>query len=427
MSNSPIRLGILGCGVVGEALVALIESQRQVIASRTGIEIEIGAIAVSDISKERSEWVDVSMLTKNPEDIVSSPDIDVIVELIGGIEPAQILVETALKNGKPVITANKELLSKEGPSLFRLADSKRVDLLFEAAVAGGVPLMRVLRESLIGEPLKRVIGIVNGTTNFILSQMEETGSTYEDALAEAQKLGFAESDPTADVSGQDAASKAAVIAMVAFGAEISLSEVPYEGISSITSEDIAFAKKSNRTVKLLAIVDRTEEAIEIRVHPAMLPNDHPLSSVRDSYNAVFVEGQAVDSLMLYGRGAGGMPTASAVLGDVIGASKNLLSETFRGVGELSPIALKKIEDQQNAYYINVQVIDEPGVLADVASVFGENKISIRSMEQEGLGGEARLVFITHAANERNLEETLTQLGELHCVEEVGTTIQVIGS
>tara|TARA_B100000029_G_scaffold511503_2_gene605714 strand:- start:166 stop:1449 length:1284 start_codon:yes stop_codon:yes gene_type:complete len=427
MSNSPIRLGILGCGVVGEALVALIESQRQVIASRTGIEIEIGAIAVSDISKERSEWVDVSMLTKNPEDIVSSPDIDVIVELIGGIEPAQILVETALKNGKPVITANKELLSKEGPSLFRLADSKRVDLLFEAAVAGGVPLMRVLRESLIGEPLKRVIGIVNGTTNFILSQMEETGSTYEDALAEAQKLGFAESDPTADVSGQDAASKAAVIAMVAFGAEISLSEVPYEGISSITSEDIAFAKKSNRTVKLLAIVDRTEEAIEIRVHPAMLPNDHPLSSVRDSYNAVFVEGQAVDSLMLYGRGAGGMPTASAVLGDVIGASKNLLSETFRGVGELSPIALKKIEDQQNAYYINVQVIDEPGVLADVASVFGENEISIRSMEQEGLGGEARLVFITHAANERNLEETLTQLGELHCVEEVGTTIQVIGS
>ncbi|MEE2682548.1 MAG: homoserine dehydrogenase [Actinomycetota bacterium] len=427
MSNSPIRLGILGCGVVGEALVALIESQRQVIASRTGIEIEIGAIAVSDISKERSEWVDVSMLSENPEDIVSSPDIDVIVELIGGIEPAQILVETALKNGKPVITANKELLSKEGPSLFRLADSKRVDLLFEAAVAGGVPLMRVLRESLIGEPLKRVTGIVNGTTNFILSQMEETGSTYEDALAEAQKLGFAESDPTADVSGQDAASKAAVIAMVAFGAEISLSEVPYEGISSITSEDIAFAKKSNRTVKLLAIVDRTEEAIEIRVHPAMVPNDHPLSSVRDSYNAVFVEGQAVDSLMLYGRGAGGMPTASAVLGDVIGASKNLLSNTSRGVGELSPIALKKIEDQQNAYYISVQVIDEPGVLADVASVFGENEISIRSMEQEGLGGEARLVFITHAANERNLKETLTQLGELACVEEVGTTIQVIGS
>ncbi len=427
MSNSPIRLGILGCGVVGEALVALIESQRQVIASRTGIEIEIGAIAVSDISKERSEWVDVSMLSENPEDIVSSPDIDVIVELIGGIEPAQILVETALKNGKPVITANKELLSKEGPSLFRLADSKRVDLLFEAAVAGGVPLMRVLRESLIGEPLKRVTGIVNWTTNFILSQMEETGSTYEDALAEAQKLGFAESDPTADVSGQDAASKAAVIAMVAFGAEISLSEVPYEGISSITSEDIAFAKKSNRTVKLLAIVDRTEEAIEIRVHPAMVPNDHPLSSVRDSYNAVFVEGQAVDSLMLYGRGAGGMPTASAVLGDVIGASKNLLSNTSRGVGELSPIALKKIEDQQNAYYISVQVIDEPGVLADVASVFGENEISIRSMEQEGLGGEARLVFITHAANERNLKETLTQLGELACVEEVGTTIQVIGS
>ncbi len=425
MGNTEIRIGILGCGVVGDALIALINAQRDIIASRTGIDISINAIAVNDLDKERGDWVNASILTDKPEDIVASPEIDLIVELIGGTDPAKELVETAIKNGKPVVTANKELLSKEGPNLFTLADSNGVDLLFEAAVAGGVPLMRVLRESLIGEPLDRVIGIVNGTTNFILSQMEETGATYENALMEAQRLGFAESDPTADISGQDAASKAAIIAMVAFGAEISLSDVPYQGISEITSADIAFAKKSQRTVKLLAVVEYSNAAIEVKVYPAMLPNEHPLSSVRDSYNAVFVEGQAVDSLMLYGRGAGGNPTASAVLGDVIAASNNLLSKTCRGIGELRQIELKDLEDQESAYYISVQVIDEPGVLANVASVFGENKISIRSMEQEGMGGEARLVFITHAANEGNLRETLSQLGQLSSVEKVGTTIRVI--
>ena len=425
MGKTPIRLGILGCGVVGDALVALISDQQEVIASRTGIEIIIEAIAVNDLEKNRGEWIDRSILTDKPEDIVSSSKVDVVVELIGGTSPSKKLVETAIKNGKPVVTANKELLSKEGPSLFNLADTNGVDLLFEAAVAGGVPLMRVLRESLIGEPLDRVIGIVNGTTNFILSQMAETGATYEDALMEAQRLGFAESDPTADVSGQDAASKAAIIAMVAFGAQISLNDVPYQGISEINSADIAFAKKSNRTVKLLAVAEQSNGSIEVNVYPAMRPNEHPLSSVRDSYNAVFVEGQAIDSLMLYGRGAGGKPTASAVLGDVIGASNNLVGGTCRGVGELRPIELKEMDEQQSAYYISVQVIDEPGVLANVASVFGENNISIRSMEQEGMGGEARLVFITHAANERNLRQTLSQLGQLSCVEKVGTTIRVI--
>ncbi|HJM96861.1 MAG TPA: homoserine dehydrogenase, partial [Acidimicrobiales bacterium] len=355
MGKTPIRLGILGCGVVGDALVALISDQQEVIASRTGIEIIIEAIAVNDLEKNRGEWIDRSILTDKPEDIVSSSKVDVVVELIGGTSPSKKLVETAIKNGKPVVTANKELLSKEGPGLFNLADTNGVDLLFEAAVAGGVPLMRVLRESLIGEPLDRVIGIVNGTTNFILSQMAETGATYEDALMEAQRLGFAESDPTADVSGQDAASKAAIIAMVAFGAQISLNDVPYQGISEINSADIAFAKKSNRTVKLLAVAEQSNGSIEVNVYPAMLPNEHPLSSVRDSYNAVFVEGQAIDSLMLYGRGAGGKPTASAVLGDVIGASNNLVGGTCRGVGELRPIELKEMDEQQSAYYISVQV------------------------------------------------------------------------
>ncbi|MAT01630.1 MAG: homoserine dehydrogenase [Acidimicrobiaceae bacterium] len=425
MGNAPIQIGILGCGVVGDALVTLIDEQRDVIEARTGINLNIKAIAVSNLEKQRGEAVDRTMLTDKPELVVSSPEIDIVVELIGGTQPIKGLVETAIQNGKPVVTANKELLSKEGPDLFSLADGKGVDLLFEAAVAGGVPLMRVLRESLIGEPLDRVTGIVNGTTNFILSQMTETGATYENALSEAQSLGYAESDPTADVSGQDAASKAAIIAMVAFGANVSLNDVYYEGITAISSADIAFAKKSQRTVKLLAVVDRSDEAIEVKVYPAMLPNEHPLSSVRDSFNAVFVEGQAVDSLMLYGRGAGGKPTASAVLGDIISASKNLLSDTSRGIGELRNFALKNLDAQENAYYISVQVIDEPGVLAKVASVFGDNNVSIRSMEQEGMGGEARLVFITHAANESDLRETLTQLSGLKWVEKIGTTIRVI--
>ena len=425
MGKTQIRVGLLGFGTVGSAFASLLERQRSDIAARTGLEIFISQIAVRDITKERPNLDAKVTLTDEPNTVVTSSEVDVVVELVGGLDPSKDLIENALREGKPVITANKELLSKEGKNLFSIADQNEVDLLFEAAVAGGVPLIRVLRESLLGEPVEKVIGIVNGTTNYILSQMEEKGVPYDDALLEAQQLGYAESDPTADVTGQDAASKAAIIAMVAFGADICFDDVLFEGIEDITSSDMAFAQKAGATIKLLAMVTKSDDEIEARVYPAMLPNSHPLASVRDSFNAVFIEGKAVDNLMLFGRGAGGMPTASAVLGDVIDASLNLSKDTYRNVGKLEKVSLMHSDDRKSSYYISVQVVDEPGVLADVASVFDGNRMSIESMEQEGLGREARLGFITHEAEENRLESTLTQLSDLSCVEKLGTIIRVL--
>ena len=427
MGKTQIRVGLLGFGTVGSAFASLLERQRSDIAARTGLEIFISQIAVRDITKERPN-LDVKVtLTDEPHTVVTSSEVDVVVELVGGLDPSKDLIENALREGKPVITANKELLSKDGKNLFSIADQNEVDLLFEAAVAGGVPLIRVLRESLLGEPVEKVIGIVNGTTNYILSQMEEKGVPYDDALLEAQRLGYAESDPTADVTGQDAASKAAIIAMVAFGADICFDDVLFEGIEDITSSDMAFAQKAGATIKLLAMVTKSDDEIEARVYPAMLPNSHPLASVGDSFNAVFIEGKAVDNLMLFGRGAGGMPTASAVLGDVIDASLNLSKDTYRSVGKLEKVSLMHGDERKSSYYISVQVVDEPGVLADVASVFDGNRMSIESMEQEGLGREARLGFITHEAEENRLESTLAQLSELSCVEKLGTIIRVLES
>ena len=425
MGKTQIRVGLLGFGTVGSAFASLLERQRSDIAARTGLEIFISQIAVRDITKERPNLDAKVTLTDEPHTVVTSSEVDVVVELIGGLDPSKDLIENALREGKPVITANKELLSKDGKNLFSIADQNEVDLLFEAAVAGGVPLIRVLRESLLGEPVEKVIGIVNGTTNYILSQMEEKGVPYDDALLEAQQLGYAESDPTADVTGQDAASKAAIIAMVAFGADICFDDVLFEGIEDITSSDMAFAQKAGATIKLLAMVTKSDDEIEARVYPAMLPNSHPLASVRDSFNAVFIEGKAVDNLMLFGRGAGGMPTASAVLGDVIDASLNLSKDTYRSVGKLEKVSLMHSDERKSSYYISVQVVDEPGVLADVASVFDGNRMSIESMEQEGLGREARLGFITHEAEENRLESTLTQLSDLSCVEKLGTIIRVL--
>ena len=425
MGKTQIRVGLLGFGTGGSAFASLLERQRSDIAARTGLEIFISQIAVRDITKESPNLDAKVTLTDEPNTVVTSSEVDVVVELVGGLDPSKDLIENALREGKPVITANKELLSKDGKSLFSIADQNKVDLLFEAAVAGGVPLIRVLRESLLGEPVEKVIGIVNGTTNYILSQMEEKGVPYDDALLEAQQLGYAESDPTADVTGQDAASKAAIIAMVAFGADICFDDVLFEGIEDITSSDMAFAQKAGATIKLLAMVTKSDDEIEARVYPAMLPNSHPLASVRDSFNAVFIEGKAVDNLMLFGRGAGGMPTASAVLGDVIDASLNLSKDTYRSVGNLEKVSLMHSDERKSSYYISVQVVDEPGVLADVASVFDGNRMSIESMEQEGLGREARLGFITHEAEENRLESTLTQLSDLSCVEKLGTIIRVL--
>ncbi len=433
MTPTPIRIGLLGCGNVGAAFAALVAEQRETITARTGSVLRIDAIAVHSTAKDRGLHISPSTFTTDAASVVADPDIDLVVELIGGVEPARTLVLRALQAGKPVVTGNKELLANHGAELYAAADEAGVDLLFEAAVAGAIPLVRVLRESLVGEPIRRIMGIVNGTTNYILSQMSETGASYQNALAEAQSLGYAERDPTADVEGHDAAAKAAIIASIAYGVNVVAGDVTSEGISGISSSDIAFASRLGHVIKLLAVVEQVgksesvEPEVAVRVHPAMLPTSHPLASVRDSFNAVFVEGGAVDDLMLYGRGAGGRATASAVLGDVVDAAINLRRGTHRSLGPLAVARLQPIDELSSAYYLSLEVTDEPGVLAKVAGVFGNHKISIRSMEQQGLGVEARLIFITHHAVERDLRATIAALGMLDCVRSVGSMLRVVGA
>jgi homoserine dehydrogenase len=421
-----VRVGILGCGHVGSALVELLRAQRSEVAARTGLDLEISRVAVRSVARERPVELPSDVLTHDAFDVVSDPSVDVVVEVIGGIEPARELIATALGHGKPVVTANKELLANVGGDLFAAAERSGVDLLFEAAVGGGIPIIRPLRESLVGERVRRVIGIVNGTTNYILTRMTDDGVTYQEALAEAQSLGYAERDPTADVEGYDAGAKAAIVATIAFGARVVAGDVYHEGISGITPADIAHARRLGYVVKLLAIAEQDDGEIGVRVHPAMVPAEHPLASVRGSHNAVFVEGDAVGELMFYGKGAGGEPTASAVLGDLIDAAGNLRKGYSASLGSLAKAAIRPIDEIHTAYYLNLEVVDQPGVLAAVAGVFGVHGISIKAMEQEGLGDEARLIFITHVAQEAAMQSTLHDLRELDVVDRVGTLLRVIG-
>ena len=422
-----MRVGVLGCGNVGGALVQLLAQDADAIAERTGLRLEVTRVAVRSTSRERSVQVPEGCLTTDAESVVTDPDVDVIVEVIGGIEPARSLILEALKSGKPVVTANKELLANVGAELVDAAAGAGVDLLYEASVGGGIPLIRPLRESLAGERLTRVMGIVNGTTNYILTRMSEAGASYSDALAEAQTLGYAERDPTADVEGFDAAAKCAILASIAFGSKVVAGDVYREGISGITSADIAYAERLGYVIKLLAIAEQVEGEIAVRVHPAMIQKTHPLASVRESFNAVFIEGEAVGELMLYGRGAGGMPTASAVLGDLIDAAHNLRSGGSGRASAPGRAALRSIDELRSQYYLNLEVADRTGVLAAVATVFGEHGVSIRSMEQDDEeGGEARLVFITHTARERDVQATLHGLRELEAVHQIGSLLRVVG-
>jgi homoserine dehydrogenase len=428
MHGTNLRVGILGCGHVGGALVRLLVEDSDRIAARTGTRLQIGSVAVRSQARDRDAPVPEGRLTTDAAAVVADPDIDIVVELIGGIEPARTLILAALKSGKPVVTANKELLANCGSELWEAAATAGVDLLFEAAVAGGIPLIRPLRESLAGEHIRRVMGIVNGTTNFILSKMSEGGTSYHEALAEAQSLGYAERDPTADVEGFDAAAKAAILANVAFGARVVAGDVYREGISDITEADIAVARRLGYVIKLLAIVEADGDGVGVRVHPAMVPETHPLASVRDSYNAVFVEGDAVGDLMLQGRGAGGMPTASAVLGDLLDACHNLSIGAAGRTVALQQLPLRTIDDVRSAYYLNLVVADRPGVLRAVAEVLGRHSVSVRSMEQEEAtaGGGARLVFITHPSVERDVQACLHDLHHLDVVERIGSLLRVIG-
>jgi len=426
-SDNVVRVGVLGCGNVGAALVGLVGERSSAIEARTGLRLEVARVAVRNLARDREIAIGPALLTRDAQSVVDDPGIDVVVEVIGGIEPARGFILDALKHGKPVVTANKELLANVGSELFAAADHAERDLLFEAAVAGGIPLIRALRESLAGEPIRRVLGIVNGTTNYILTKMSEAATSYADALSEAQMLGYAERDPTADVEGFDAAAKAAIIASIAFGAKVVAGDVYHEGISKITGADIAVARRLGYAVKLLAIAERAQDEISVRVHPAMVPSGHPLASVRDSYNAVFVEGDAVGSLMFYGRGAGGRPTASAVLGDLVDAAVNLRKGTFASLGTLGRATMRPIDQTSAEYQLSLEVADRPGVLHTVTGVFARHGVSIRAAEQEGLGDDARLVFITHTALEADVQATRHDLRDLDVVKQVGGLLRVIGS
>ena len=423
-----VRIGLLGCGNVGASLVQLVGEQAGAIEARTGLRLEIGAVAVRNVSRERAVSLPDGVLTRDAHAVVADPSIDIVVEVMGGIEPARELIATAMANGKPVITANKELLANVGTELFAAADAAGVDLLFEAAVAGGIPLIRALRESLRGEPITRVMGIVNGTTNFILTKMTEEGAEYSDVLAEAQALGYAERDPTADVEGFDAGAKAAIIATIAFGVKVVAGDVYHEGISRITGHDIAMARRLGYVVKLLGIAEQIQGTgeVAVRVHPAMVPVTHPLASVRESFNAVFIEGRAVGQLMFYGRGAGGMPTASAVLGDLIDAAVNLAKGTHGSLGTFGKATTLAIDETSSQYLLSLDVADRPGVLHAVTGVFARHEVSIRAAEQEGNGPDARLVFVTHVAKESAVQATVRELRELDVVRNIGGLLRVIG-
>jgi homoserine dehydrogenase len=425
--SAPIRVGLLGCGNVGAAVVRLIDEHADLLAARAGVGVEVARVAVRDVSKTRDVKLAPERFTVDAAGLAVDPEIDVVVEVIGGVDPARELIRTALRAGKPVVTANKELIAHHGPELFALAASAGVDLLFEASVAGGIPLMRPLRESLAGDRIRRVMGIVNGTTNFILTRMAEDRSTFDDALAEAQRLGYAEPDPTADIEGHDAAAKAAIIATIAFGARVGVADVYREGISKVTVDDIESAAILGYAIKLLAVAEELEGGIAVRVHPAMVPLHHPLASVRDAFNAVFIEAEAVGELMLYGRGAGGGPTASAVLGDLVDAVKNKVSGGKGAtIGELVDRPIRPIGDVETQFYLLMEVADRPGVLAAIANEFGQHGVSIKSMEQRGIGDDARLVFITHRARESALSATLDALRNVEAVHRVGSMLRVLG-
>src|SRR5918995_1407083 len=427
-----LKVAVLGCGAVGSQVVRLLTEQHDDLAARVGVPVELVGVAVRRLDAPREVEVPEGLLTTDATTLVTRDDVDLVVEVIGGIEPARSLILAALESGASVVTANKALLAEDGETLFAAAEKAGRDLYFEAAVAGAIPILRPLRESLAGDKVTRVLGIVNGTTNFILDKMDTQGSGFEDALEEAQALGYAEADPTADVEGFDAAAKAAILASLAFHSRVTAADVHREGISDVTSGDVRSATDMGSVVKLLAIAELNatgsgDEAVSVRVHPAMIPRDHPLASVREAYNAVFVESEAAGQLMFYGPGAGGAPTASAVLGDLVTVARNRLAET-RGAGE-SAYADRRVlpmGETRTRYHVAIDVDDRAGVLAAVATAFADHGVSIQTVRQEGRGDDAQLVVVSHEAPDAALSATVAQLRSMDIVREVTSVMRVEG-
>ncbi|HET8719331.1 MAG TPA: homoserine dehydrogenase [Nocardioidaceae bacterium] len=434
VSMRPLKLALLGCGSVGSQVVRLLHEQSGDLRERIGAPIELVGVAVRRLDAPRDLGgldLPADLFTTDAEGLVARDDVDLVVEVIGGIEPARSLILRALETGASVVTANKALLAEDGATLFAAAEKYGRDLYYEAAVAGAIPIVRPLRESLAGDQVRRVLGIVNGTTNFILDRMDGSGAGFTEALEEAQALGYAEADPTADVEGFDAAAKAAILASLAFHTRVTAADVYREGISEVTAADVASAREMNAVVKLLAICELTDgphgPAVSARVHPAMIPRTHPLASVREAYNAVFVESEAAGQLMFYGPGAGGAPTASAVLGDLVTVARNRLVGV-RGPGESSYAQAEVLPmgETETRYHIAVDVDDRAGVLAQVAHAFAENGVSIKTVRQEGRGADAQLEVVSHRALDRDLAATVESLRRMTDVHDVSAIMRVEG-
>jgi len=444
--TQPLRVALLGCGVVGTSVARLLTEHAGDLAARVGRPLVIVGVAVRRPDKNRSETgVDPTLFTVDAEELVTRADV--VIEVIGGIEPARSLILRAMKHGASVVTANKALLAEDGPSLYEAAQDCDVDLYYEGAVAGAIPLLRPLRESLAGDDVRRILGIVNGTTNYVLDKMDTTGASFGDAVDQAQALGYAEADPTADVEGFDAAAKAAILASLAFHSRVSARDVYREGITEVSAADISAAREMDCVVKLLAICERitgngsTEGndhsggGISVRVHPAMIPRTHPLAGVREAFNAVFVEAESAGQLMFYGRGAGGDPTASAVLGDVVAVARHRVVGG-RGPGEstYAELPILPMGLAMTRYHIRLDVADRPGVLAQVAQAFAEHNVSIETVRQQLLSpdpqtpgeGRASLVVVTHTASDAALSATVDALAHLSTVRAVTSVMRVEG-
>jgi homoserine dehydrogenase len=423
--NTSVGVGLLGAGTVGGALIRRLVNDREAIEAKTGLALEVRRVAVRDQAKVRDFELPDGVMTADPRQVVDDPSVQLIVEVMGGRDPAGDLVLAALEAGKPVVTANKELVAARGPELIRAAANGGIPLLFEAAVGGGIPIIRPLSETLAGEPITRVMGIVNGTTNFILSRMADDGSPYAEALAEAQALGYAEPDPSADVSGADAAAKTAILASLAFGSWVGIDDVYHEGIESLSETDLKYAADFGYAIKLLAVAEQIGAGVSARVHPVMLPADHPLAPIHGAMNAIFIEGPSVDQLLFAGPGAGGEPTATAVLGDVIDAARELLAGAQVAPRiRFAPGDLVPFDQVPTEWYVRLEVDDKPGVLAQIAGAFGSAGVSIRSVWQEGRGSGATLVIVTHRELESHQRAAADALSSLDAVRSVASIIRV---
>lgn len=420
-----IKAALLGLGTVGGGVYKLVQRQKEETVKKSGANLEITRILVHNMNKQR-EGVDASLLTDNWKEIVEDPEISIVIEVMGGIEPAKTMILEALCAGKNVVTANKDLVAVHGRELLDAAQENQVDFLFEAAVAGGIPIIRPLKQCLAANEIDEVIGIVNGTTNYILTKMFEDGMDFSEALAKATELGYAEADPTADVEGLDAGRKVAILASIAFHSRVVFDDVYTEGITKISAKDVAYAKEFGSVIKLLGVAHNKEDGIEVAVYPMMLPKNHPLASVRDSFNAVFVHGDALDDAMFYGRGAGELPTASAVMGDVIDIIRDI---QFSCTGRISCTCykntpVKSSDDVKNKFFVRMQVTNKPGVLARIASMFGEHKVSISKVIQKVItDGVAELVIVTEAVKEYHMQDALMHLREMDTTQEISSVIR----